>query len=322
VEESTVFDLASLTKILATTSLALLLEAAGRLNRNDRICSFLPQFRGKGRGKISVRHLLEHSSGLPAWRAYHEEVAAASGGKYLKTLHARNAVRTMLVRETPLASPGEQVRYSDLGFMLLAWIMELLEEKPLDQLFSDRIARPLGLKQLFFVDLKDSVKARKTRKGRNFAATECCPWRGRTLSGEVHDDNAYAMGGVCGHAGLFGSAADVARLAASWLDSYHGRASLFDGGLVRRFWKRSRVPGSDRTLGFDTPSGPESQAGGRLGPDAVGHTGFTGTSCWLSPERALVVVLLTNRVHPFRDNDAIRRFRPRLHDEAARVFGG
>jgi serine-type D-Ala-D-Ala carboxypeptidase len=321
VDEATLFDLASLTKILATTSLVLLLRKAGRMNLEDKVCRFVPQFRGKGRERINIRHLLEHSSGLPAWRAYHEEVAAASGGRHLKSLRARNAIRAMVAAETPVTCPGERVLYSDLGFILLDWILERMERMPLDLLFLKRIVRPLGLKQLFFIDLKDPVKAVKTRAGRIFAATESCPWRGRTLSGEVHDDNTYAMGGISGHAGLFGSAEDVARLAGSWLDSYHGHASLFDGGLVRRFWKRSQVPGSDRTLGFDTPSGPESQAGGQLGSGTVGHTGFTGTSCWLSPDKALVVVLLTNRVHPLRNNDAIRRFRPRLHDEVARIFG-
>ena len=142
-----------------------------------------------------------------------------------------------------------------------------------------------------------------------FAATERCPWRGRVLSGEVHDDNTFAMGGVSGHAGLFGDAESVMQVAAAWLDSYQGRASIFARELTERFWQRSKVPGSTRTLGFDTPS-----AGSRLGSRSVGHTGFTGTSLWIDPDRELVVVLLTNRVHPSRENEGIKKFRMRVHD--------
>jgi CubicO group peptidase (beta-lactamase class C family) len=134
------------------------------------------------------------------------------------------------------------------------------------------------------------------------------------LVGEVHDDNAYAMGGVAGHAGLFGSALGVAQLAQEWLEAFLGHHKVFNPELVRRFWQRSSVPGSTRVVGFDTPSPVSSQAGSRMGKRTIGHTGFTGTSLWIDPDRELTVILLTNRVHPNRANEAIRAFRPRLHD--------
>ena len=158
-------------------------------------------------------------------------------------------------------------------------------------------------------------------EGRAFAATERCPWRGRTLIGEVHDDNTYAMGGVSGQAGLFGTIQDVAALAEVWLGSFLHSGGFFESGLVHQFWQRSDVPGSTRALGFDTPSPHASQAGGGFGPRTVGHLGFTGTSLWIDPDRELIVALLTNRVHPTRQNEAIKQFRPALHERVASCGG-
>jgi CubicO group peptidase (beta-lactamase class C family) len=308
--EDTCFDLASLTKVLAATSLILDLIHKGRLKLADRAGDFIPGYRGRGRSKITIAHLLEHSSGLPDWRAYYEEVAAAHGGAWLKTPRGLRAVREMVAAQAPETPPGKRALYSDLGFILLDWIVEIAAGKPTDVLFRQGISKPLGLKSLFYVDLK----RRSGKIEREFAATERCPWRGRTLVGEVHDDNAFAMGGVSGHAGLFGDSGSVARVAAAWLDSFRGRASIFPPELTRRFWRRSEVPGSTRTLGFDTPA-----AGGRMGPRAVGHTGFTGTSLWIDPDRELVVVLLTNRVHPSRENEGIKEFRTKVHNLVVEV---
>jgi CubicO group peptidase (beta-lactamase class C family) len=311
---ATCFDLASLTKVLAATPLVLDLIQEGRLALGDPVHRYLPSCTGEGREAISVAHLLEHSSGLPDWRAYYEEVAAARGGAWLATGKGLHGIRGLVASQAPEAAPGERVLYSDLGFILLDWIIEVVAQKPADVLFQRRIVRRLDLKNLFYIDLKNKNKARAARRGRVFAATERCPWRGRVLSGEVHDDNAFAMGGVSGHAGLFGDAESVSTLATAWLDSYRGRASIFARGLTERFWQRSKVPGSTRAMGFDTPSPRDSSSGSRFGASSVGHTGFTGTSLWIDPDRELVVVLLCNRVHPTRENEAISGFRPRLHD--------
>ncbi len=305
---ATCFDLASLTKVLATTPLVLDLIQRGQAELTDPVRRYLAGYSGGGREAVTLAHLLEHTSGLPAWRAYYEEVAAAHGGAWLATSSGQRAVRELVASQAPETGPGTRAVYSDLGFILLDWIIEKVAGRPMDRVFHKRIAGRLGIKSLFFIDLKSRARSRAARRGRVFAATERCPWRGRTLSGEVHDDNAYAMGGVSGHAGLFGDAGSVAELASAWLDSYRGRASIFAHGLTRRFWRRSAVPGSTRTLGFDTPS-----AGSRLSPRSVGHTGFTGTSLWIDPERELVVVLLCNRVHPGRANEAIKEFRARAH---------
>ncbi len=320
VDRDTCFDLASLTKVLVTTPLALLSVQQGRLALDEPAQRALDGYTGRGREAITVRMLLDHSSGLAAWRPYYEGVRSVEGGAWLATAKGQEAVRRMVMAETPEAPPGLRALYSDLNFILLDAILERLNGVPADILFSEWLAGPLGLANLFFVDLKSPARATGARQGRVFAATERCLWRGRTLVGEVHDDNAYAMGGVSGHAGLFGAIHDVAAVADAWLASFLGRGGPFERRLVERFWRRSEVPDSTRTLGFDTPSPHASQAGGRFGPRTVGHLGFTGTSLWIDPDRELIVVLLTNRVHPTRENDAIRRFRPGLHERVAELW--
>lgn len=309
VRANTCFDLASLTKVLAVSGLVLDRIQAGRLGLSDKVLSHLPPLPARGWSRMTVRHLLEHSSGLAAWRAYHHELAAHAGGTWLKTRRAKQAVRRMVAAERLQTPPGTRAEYSDLGFILLEWILEQVSGRPMQSLFKERLAGRLRRGRLFFVDLKRPGKHPKVE----FAASERCPWRGHTLFGEVHDDNAWAVGGISGQAGLFGDARGVAGMATCWLDSYHGRATFFHRDGVRRFFRRSQVSGSHRALGFDTPSRGCS-AGRRLGPQSVGHTGFTGTSLWIDPERELIVVLLTNRVHPTRNNQAIQAFRPGLHD--------
>ncbi len=320
VDAHTCFDLASLTKPLAAASLVLLSIRRGRLALDEPVHRALEGYTGQGREAITVRMLLDHSSGLAAWRPYYEAGALARGDIRPATVEGREAVRRMVAAEAPEAPPGSRSVYSDLGFILLDWLLERVNGQPVDALFSAWLADPLGLGSLFFVDLKSPARAARARQGREFAATERCPWRGRTLVGEVHDDNAYAMGGVSGHAGLFGTIQDVAALAEVWLGSFLESGGFFESDLVRQFWQRSKVPGSTHTLGFDTPSPRGSQTGSRFGPRTVGHLGFTGTSVWIDPDREMIVALLTNRVHPTRANEAIKQFRPALHDRVVEVM--
>lgn len=320
VDAETCFDLASLTKVLAATPLVLLAVQRGQLDLDGPVSRVLKGFTGEGREGITVRMLLDHSSGLPAWRPYYEEVRAAGDGTWAATVKGQDAVRRMAATETPVASPGSGALYSDVGFILLDWILERVSGRATDVLFQDAVAKSLGLTSLFFVDLKAPDRAARARQGRAFAATERCPWRNRTLVGEVHDDNTYTMGGVSGQAGLFGTVQDVVTAANAWLQSFLSGGGLFDRRLVEEFWKKSAVSGSTRALGFDTPSPRDSQAGNRFGPRTVGHLGFTGTSLWIDPDRELIVVLLTNRVHPTRANEAIKRFRPALHERVAELW--
>ena len=307
----TCFDLASLTKVLSTTALMMDVVSRGRLALDALVTRFLPAFVDD---RVTLSHLLEHSSGLVAWRPFFEEVAAWDGGNFLATGRGRDAIRTMVLAEKPLRDPDSAVEYSDLGFILLDWILEKVTGQSCDRLFDSRIRLRLNIPDLFFIDLKSPTQARRRREKRVFAATERCPWRERILVGEVHDDNTYAMGGVSGHAGLFGTAEGVATLAQSWLEAYKGRGTAWPPELLRLFWKPSLLQGSTRTLGFDRPADKDSQAGSKMGSKTVGHLGFTGTSLWIDPEAERMIILLSNRVHPSRENDKIKSFRPGWHD--------
>ena len=316
----TVFDLSSLTKPLATTTAFMLLVREGKVRIDDRVTRFFPNFGVHGKTQVAFRHLLTHSSGLPAWRPFFKEVLRVEKEgrpNFIASHGARELVYEMINREKLEYETGTRSVYSDVGFMLLGELVETASAASLDRFCRDRIFRPLGLRSTAFVDLAQ-LRLRKLSPATDvIAPTERCPWRRRILCGEVHDDNAYAMGGVAGHAGLFSIAADVdvlvSRLVACWKD----QDDFLPAALMRELWTRDTVtPGSTWALGWDTPSPKDSSAGERIGSPAVGHLGFTGTSVWIDLERDAHVILLTNRVHPHRTNERIRDVRPRVHDAA------
>jgi serine-type D-Ala-D-Ala carboxypeptidase len=298
----TVFDLASLTKPLATTLAIMMLVDWGETGLDQPLGDIIDAFKGSAKGSITLGHLLSHTSGLPDYRPYYVTLSKLS-------MDIRKETRRKLLVEEPLVNPvGEQTLYSDLGFMILGWVVEELSGRRLDRFVAETIYGPLGLDRLFFVDLGAPPPQA------SFAATERCAWRNMLLEGKVHDDNAFAVGGIDGHAGLFGTAEDVYRLVSFLLSAYfdRGGAPVFKGDLVRLFFERSKD--RDRTLGFDTPSPEDSSSGRYFSFRSVGHLGFTGTSFWVDLTRELTVVLLTNRVHPSRENTRITDFRPIFHD--------
>ncbi len=313
-----VFDLSSLTKPLATTIAFLLLVEDRLVALDDRLTRFFPNFSVYGKSRVTFRHLLTHSSGLAAHRPFHKEVARLERQGRLNFVASQGAkewVYEQLHRERLEAETGSRVIYSDLGFMLLGQLIETVSRQPLDRVCQARIFAPLGLRALSFIDLA-RLRAKRIEPVReSIAATARCPWRRRVLCGEVDDDNAYAMGGVAGHAGLFGSARDVDALATHLEVVRHGGEGLLSPAAVEEMWTLdASVAGSTRTLGWDTPAARGSSAGTRMSSRTVGHLGFTGTSLWMDLERRVHVVLLTNRVHPSRDNDKLGEFRPRIHD--------
>jgi len=322
--EETVFDLASLTKPLATTLALMMLVKEKKLRLDDRVTRFFPNFGVHGKMGITLRQLLSHSSGLPAWRPYYQEIASreTTQGKvsFLSSRIAREFVYTQLQREKLEALPGQQTIYSDLGFMLLGAVIEEVTGLGLDQYCWDKLFRPLGLYSTAFINL-EMVRRHKLRPiSERFAPTELCPWRKRLLCAEVHDSNAYAMGGVAGHAGLFSTVDDLNQLVSCLLACYRGEHMLLPSALVREFWTRDgNVPGSTWALGWDTPSPQQSSAGELFSPRSVGHLGFTGTSLWIDLEQQVHVIVLSNRVHPRRDNESIQAFRPVLHNAIMRV---
>lgn len=314
----TVFDLSSLTKPLATTIVVMMLVREGKLRLEDRLTRFFHNFGVYGKGGITFRHLLAHCSGLASWRPFFQQVAEVEkGGKvnFMASHGAKEFVYEQIHREKPEAPPATKVIYSDLNFILLGETVERIVGTGLNRICREKIYRPLKLNSTDFIDISMVRSRRLEPVAEMFAATEICPSRKRLLVGEVHDDNAFAMGGVAGHAGLFAPARDVDRIAAELIASWAGRSEFIPQQVMQEFWRRdTSVPGSTWALGWDTPSPQHSSSGHHFSPDAVGHLGFTGTSLWIEPARAISITLLTNRVHPRRDNQGIREFRPRIHD--------
>ncbi len=300
ITDSTVYDLASVTKVVSMTTAVMLLVAEGRLEIDARVARYLPRFVGGGKDSVTVRDLLTHSSGLPSWRPL-----------YLETADRRQAIDSLYA--TPLDTlPGARYRYSDLGAITLGLVVENVTGRPLDEIMLKRVWRPLGMPSTGYVP--------DARLLGHVAPTERDPVRGRIIRGEVHDENCWRLGGVSGHAGLFSNAYDLARFAIWMLDLYHGRIPpehpLFvPKVIVQTFITRQPgPPGSTRALGWDTPSDSLSTAGTLMSRRSFGHTGFTGTSIWIDPENDLFVILLTNRVHPTRQNYKIGAVRAALAD--------
>ncbi len=205
---------------------------------------------------------------------------------------------------------------------MLGWLLERLTGARLDVLFQDRIARPLGLAATTFVNLADTEARAQLLGERTVAATQLSAERHGLVLGEVDDLNAFAMGGIAGHAGLFSTAGDLAAIAAALLASWRGDGALVERDVIRQFWSPSGVPGSTWRLGWDGPADTGSQAGEKLSRASVGHLAFTGCSLWIDPAREVVLVLLSNRVHPTVPTDSrFRRFRPALHDAALSALG-
>jgi CubicO group peptidase (beta-lactamase class C family) len=302
----TMFDLASLTKSIATATALMLLVERGQVSLDEPLGSYLLAF-GDARKATSptLRQLLSHCAGLPAWRAYYRDIPP-----HWPQPERRDAVYRAVHGEPLLTCPEQAVRYSDVGFILLGEVVESVSGSPLDAFCTKAIFAPLHLPGMRFYHPK-----RPSPSAISFASTEACPWRGRVLNGEVHDENAWIMGGAAGHAGLFATADAVWQFAQGLLDGWHGRPWLVSPVTLHTFLQRQNLPnGSTWALGWDTPTPGQSSAGRYFSPTAIGHLGFTGTSVWIDLLRQVIVVLLTNRVHPSRQRDGIRAFRPAIHN--------
>ncbi len=275
--DQSIYDLASLTKVIGTTTAAMILFDEGKLVLDEHVSHYLPTFTGGEKDQITVRMLLEHRSGLPA------------GRDLWRHAHTPDEAR-QLVLDTPLEyRPDHGQIYSDLGADILGWVVEAAAGQPLDRFLADRVFTPLGMHDTGFRP-SDSLVYR-------IAPTEVSPPRGYPIRGEVHDENAFALGGVAGHAGLFGTANDLAVFAQMMLNGgIYDSTRIIADSTVKLFTARAS---GDRALGWEVADGTHG-AGSYLSTGAYGHTGFTGTSIWIDPEREMFVILLTNRVHAAR----------------------
>ena len=310
VNPGTVYDLASLTKVLATTAMAMLLHQRGRLDLDAPAGDLLPGFviageRGSGRHRVTLRLLLAHASGLPGYAPL-----------FLDHSDAPGLLRACL--QMPLtAAPGTRAEYSDIGFILLGKALEVVAGESLDRFCAREVFAPLGMLHIGFnPPLSSRAAIPPTERDELF--------RCRIIQGEVHDENCFVLGGCAGHAGLFSPVIDVLRFADGMLAPLRPGARpscLFAAETVRLFTARSNLPpGSSRALGWDTPSGTPSSSGTTFSPHSAGHLGYTGTSLWIDMERDLSVVLLTNRTWPTRENRQIQEVRPAFHDLISRLL--
>jgi CubicO group peptidase (beta-lactamase class C family) len=303
VKRGTVFDLASLTKPLATTLAVMLLIQQEKIRLDQPLSSVLSEFSNTPKADIQVSHLLYHTSGLPDYQPYYQDISQ------LPVALRKDALRKRLIAEPLVSEIGIKTLYSDVGFMILEWVIEQLSGKTLSRFVKKKIYDNLGIENLFFINHDHYVPEF------DYAATELCPWRQMVLNGSVHDDNAYVMGGVAGHAGLFGTAESVHDMLLELLNTFHGnlKTYIFQPDLVRLFFNKSNT--HERVLGFDVPSPTGSSCGDLFSrATTIGHLGFTGTSFWMDLQRQVIVILLTNRIHPSRNNEQIKKFRPVIHN--------
>jgi len=300
VSGETSFDLASLTKVLSATAMAMILQQRGLLDLEQPVTEVLPEFGTEGdRRAVLVRHLLAHTSGLPAYERLFERAAS------------REVLISAACRIPLLAAPGERVDYSDIGFIVLGEALERLAGEAIDRFCTREVFGPLAMSRTGF---------RPLREARDQIPPTCDDreFRHRIIQGEVHDENASVMGGVSAHAGMFAPAADIARFAQCML---RGGAPIFRPETVRLFTPPQPVrAGYARGLGWDRVSQP-SQSGRYFSAAAYGHLGFTGTSLWIDPERRLSITLLTNRTWPDAQSQHIKLVRPAFHDAVVEVLG-
>jgi CubicO group peptidase (beta-lactamase class C family) len=306
VEPGTIFDLASLTKVLATTAAVMRLYDRRQLALDAPLAEWLPEFAASDlsdtrRLRVTLRMLLDHSSGLPGY------------ARLFESANDRLVMIDACLRQPLTADPGTRAEYSDIGFMILGYLVETIAGEQLDRFCQNEIFAPLGMSTTCFCPeraLRAGIPP--TEDDRSF--------RHRVIQGEVHDENASVMGGVSGHAGLFSNALDPLRIAACILANgvAASGSQLFSAQTVAQFAEpAAQPPGTSRALGWDTPSVPSS-SGKLFSSRSIGHLGFTGTSLWIDLNAGTAVTLLTNRTWPDRSNQAIRELRPRFHDAVRR----
>ena len=300
VHADTVFDIASLTKVIATTTMAMLLYERAKLSLDALVFETLPGFvdltaphQHGERQLVTIRMLLAHCSGLPAYE------------KLFQVVHTRDELVRAALTAPLIAPPGTRTEYSDIGFIVLGELLASIAREPLEIFTWRQIFAPLRMTRTRFNppdEWKHDIPP--TEDERSFF--------GRVMQGEVNDENANVMGGVAGHAGIFAPATDIARLAECML---RGGSPILKPGTIKIFTQRESTPhGTTRAIGWDTPSRPQSSSGTMFSDHSFGHLGFTGTSLWIDPEKQLSVTLLTNRTWPDRQSHAIREVRPKLHD--------
>ena len=292
---NSIFDLASVSKVVGTTTAAMMLVDQGKLNFDEKVITFLAEFNNNGKENITIRNLLLHNSGLAPFKKYYDIYSTAD--------EVVNAIMNL----TPEQEPGSKYVYSDLGMITLKKVMEKVSGKSLDNYLEENLFKPIGMNSTMYnppPELKD-----------NCMPTELDDfWRMRQLQGEVHDERAYMLNGIAGHAGLFSTAPDLAKFLQMILQKGNYQGKQYIKPETVGLFTKKQSDQSSRGLGWDTKSPEGSSSGQYFDITSYGHTGYTGTSVWTDPTKNLFVVLLTNRVYPTRNNNKLSKYRPLIHD--------
>lgn len=303
-QKDSLFDLASLTKPFATALAISKLVGDKKIFLDQKVGTILKYFSQNTKKDITIDMLLRHTSGLPAHRKYYKKI--------IKRKNPRQYLRFMLAKEPLVNKPNECQVYSDLGFMVLCWIIEFVTNKRLDHFVHEQIYSILDIDDLFFIDIQRKEKV-STLKRNKIVAFSQCPWREKIMLGEVDDDNAWAAGGIEGHAGLFGDTISVFVLCCEILNALNNKdVKAICPDIIKLMVQKKN--NFEMVAGFDTPSKEKSSCGDFFSSSSIGHLGFTGTSFWIDPKTSLIVIFFTNRVHPSRLNEGIKEFRGKLHD--------
>lgn len=336
----TVFDVASVTGSVITTTILMKLIESGKLNLSDKVVRYIQGFGVLGKSPISIEHLITHTSGLPAWMPFYEDLVKAHSGARLGVLTSRGArdyILNCILRLSPKTEPGTKQVYSDLGVILLGHIIEMLTGLTLDKAAQRMVMHPLGMRSSSYIDLS-MIKRRGIHPVTDLIApTEDCPWRKRVLCGEVHDDNAWVMGGISGHSGLFSTSRDLHLVAKELVLAQRGQSSFLKKETVDTFFRYPRLLQPEQKIpdvkisetriegwryGWDSISRDNGMIESNLSESSVGVCGFTGCSVWIDPQRGLDVILMTNRIHPSRSNKKIITFRSELHSAIIDAIAG
>lgn len=310
--DGTHYDVASFTKPVCTATLVAMLIADGTLDLQTTLDHFYGAH-NSAHAQITIEMLLNHTSGLPAWKPYYRELPAS----IVATEEGRRFIIEACISEQVEHTPGIEILYSDIGYILLGDIIERISGLPLDQVFKARLSDPLGMDDTFFVKLFG--EAADTQARRRFAATEDCHWRGKVIHGKVHDQNCYAMGGVAGHAGLFSTAKDIHRFLAAFMPCLEHDGGIVPQRLMNELFhvENGLITPPKRGVfvgGWDTPSSKNSAAGHYSSRHAIGHLAYTGCSLWVDQQQHFWMIMLTNRINPSTTNEKIKAFRPSIHD--------
>ena len=306
VKKNSIFDLASLTKPFATAFAVLILVEQKKLFLEQSLSTILSgNFLGD-KSDITIGQLLHHTSGLPAHKEYFIDLM-----NYKKESR-RQKLREFIAKEPFIGKPGENQVYSDLGFIILAWVVEAVSKERIDRFIYEQLYRKLEIDDLFYIDNFEPHLLQKELYERTIP-TEECKWRKKLLRAEVHDDNAWAVGGIEGHAGLFGDAMSLWKLSVEVMNALNGiKTKVFDCNFFQKNIVKSK--NSNFAAGFDTPSKYASSSGRYFSEQSIGHLGYTGTSFWIDPEKSIIIIMLSNRVHPDRNNEKIKKFRPKIYN--------